>query len=432
MFEFLPEFVVSRKWVEIMAPSGRISGSVELPLSKSICNRLLVLNHLSEDRIRYSGLSGASDTLVMKACLDKIRGCNGRGSLTLDTGNAGTVMRFLMPMLCHTPGKWILTGDHRMQERPVGALVKALRSLGAEIQYIRRQGYPPVVIRGSRLDGGKVAIDASMSSQFLSALLLVAPFLKGGLEIQPGRDAVSATYVEMTLKLMEKAGIRIAKKDHTLRVFPWVQHPAIHEINVERDWSSAAFFYGASVLSGHAAFLLKGLSMHTVQGDSRVAGYFAPLGVETDEIADGMRIRTTLAKRSDVDLSLRDVPDLAPVLISVMAALPLHGFIRDIAHIRYKESDRLEILFQQLKNNGFDLLRIPGGLHVTDKFHPRDAYVFDPAGDHRLAMSFALLALPLKKIYLAGPDCVMKSFPGFWEQMIHLGFSIHETDPHFY
>ncbi|MBN1199990.1 MAG: 3-phosphoshikimate 1-carboxyvinyltransferase [Bacteroidales bacterium] len=455
--------------ITISGKNRKLTERIALPASKSISNRLLILRALSKADIHLESLSAAEDTLLLRELLNQAgiarRPASGhqvapgqdlpaepeRSACKLDCRNAGTVLRFLTACLAIQPGTWILSGSDRMHHRPVGILVEALRSFGASIGYMGEEGYPPLQIEGKALRGGEVTVDGSVSSQFISALLMIGPELPGGLTLRITGTRVSSPYVEMTLRIMEQLGATVEREKEILRVLPGKYHAGLlpgHRYMVEADWSSAAFWYEAAALAGESEIRLPGLYQQSLQGDAVVADLFRPLDVETTYDADGIVIRSHEARgkrqeerdhSSPVRLSARPLvrlspcPDLAPALIVTYAALGIPARFTGIEHLAVKESDRLNALAQELKKLGRTILTPASGIVETIAADPLPPFRPDetPAcietyEDHRIAMAFAPLALNTGGIRISDPSVVSKSYPGFWEEMKKLGFSIFE------
>ncbi|TSA29283.1 MAG: 3-phosphoshikimate 1-carboxyvinyltransferase [Bacteroidetes bacterium] len=398
-----------------------ISGSLLLPSSKSISNRLLIIQALSGTGFEIDNLSMADDTVLMQSLLEKIdqdqsipdpgsripllraaRSDNDAGLQILDAGNAGTVMRFLTALLAITPGTWLLRGSDRMLQRPIGILVEALRTLGASIEYAGTAGYPPLLITGKTLGGEEVTVDGSVSSQFASALLLISPSLLRDLTIRIEGESVSFPYLEMTVGLMKGFGITVEQLNSTFvvkpgnyrlpeeqigRIYPGTSRKAGYR--VEADWSAAAFWYETAALARHAKITLKGLKQKSLQGDAAVAEIYRQLGVETvyqeggivihrqekfeirnsncEALMNSFEINNPVNKIESIDnhldlrpltLDLQHYPDLAPALIVTCSALGIPARLTGLRHLQVKESDRLSALGTELKRLG-RFIRIP-------------------------------------------------------------------------
>jgi len=423
-----------------------LAGRISLPSSKSISNRLLIIRALARSDFQFENLSKAEDTLLLQELLKQIESAQPNQHISLNCCNAGTVMRFLVAYLAIQPGTWLLSGSERMQRRPIGILVEALRSLGAEIDYEGIAGYPPLRIIGRQLSGGEVTVDVSVSSQFVSALLLIAPLLPEGLTIRMVGDQVSFPYVDMTLRIMEEFGAVIKRNEELLLVKHGsyqAEARLTEKYTVEADWSSAAFWYEAAALAGSAELTLPGLHKNSLQGDAVLAELFRPLGVETVFESDGIRLISgkwavgsgQLAVGSwQPAFDLAAYPDLAPSLIVTYAVLGIAARFTGLHHLKTKESDRLEALVKELGRLQIDIRHPAFGIIETDASQSIDpapgAYpqeIIKTYSDHRIAMAFALLAIRTGTIRISDPAVVAKSYPGFWEEMGRLGFEVSET-----
>ncbi len=354
--------------------------TVTLPTSKSLSNRALILQALSQHQFEIHRLSQAEDTTRLRDLL-------AYDSSLLDCGNAGTVFRFLTAYTALMPGKWYLTGNERMKERPVGPLVEALRSLGATIYYTETEGYPPLEIHGGSVKGGQVTLNAAISSQFVTALLLMAPFTSQGIHLVFSGVPVSRPYFAMTIKMLQYFNVRVEQKSNEVAVYPKAQLPP-KALTIEPDWTSASYWIGlAGLITSH----------------EQLPDYF-----------EGF---------------LTDHPDLVPTLVAMCAAARVPFNLLGLAHLRDKETDRLAALKEELTRVGAVVETSADGLSC-------DYYQEGPAShvtihtyqDHRMAMSAVLLALKHPGLSIADPDVVTKSYPGFWDQLAEAGFAYHHKE----
>jgi 3-phosphoshikimate 1-carboxyvinyltransferase len=397
-----------------------LQGSLLLPGSKSISNRLLVMRALAGSSTLLNGLSIADDTILMQAAL---------ASLSSDkfAGPAGTVMRFLLPYLCMQTGEFRLSGSDRAHERPIAPLVNAMRSLGAHIVYLGEEGHPPLYIRGGKLQGKELAIEANVSSQYISALLLVAPYLPNGLQLTLQGEALSKPYIQQTLQLMQAWGAEVQWHGAVLEVAPQpYQAPA--SFFVEPDWSAAAYWLAFAALVPNTDLLLTDLSLQTEQADRQAADWFAALGCGLEQTAAGLRLQHQ--PTGEIALQVyngQDCPDLMPTLI-VLCAIKGHlARFEGLASLRLKESDRIEALRLNLEAAGAkvrvedDVLQLERGVPAG----PATVLIqcFD---DHRMAMAFSLLAAAQKTVIFDQPEVVQKSYPDFWAHLKYFGFDIKQ------
>jgi 3-phosphoshikimate 1-carboxyvinyltransferase len=406
-----------------------IDCTVTLPFSKSIINRLLVIYHLSGGKATDSAPTDSSDTVVMQNLLLKISAKNtDPDAITkINVGNAGTVMRFLIAVLAVTPGKWLITGTERMQQRPVKPLTDALQSLGSDLTFTNIPGYPPVRINGNpNLEGGTVQLNAGISSQFISALMMLGPVLKGGIEIELEGDIISGSYIRMTQSLMQKVGAGVNFTGNKVKIEEGKYNEFDFSSVVEPDWSAAAFWYQFVAFSPNAQVVLKDLHSESVQGDSVLPAIYENLGVKSVFTDEGLlltRSEQLVAREFDYDFT--ECPDLAQAVIVTCAALSIKGCFTGLKTLRVKETDRIEALRNELTKLGYgvdvvdDQILLSGTIFTNPDDHkPVVVKCYD---DHRMAMSFATLALLRDDICIEDPEVVKKSYPGFWKDMTKAG-----------
>jgi 3-phosphoshikimate 1-carboxyvinyltransferase len=428
--------------LRITKPDKPVKTEVLLPSSKSVSNRLLIMQALAQRDFKIQDLSAAEDTLLLEKLLLKIYlGRKRKDAVKIDCRDAGTVFRFLTPFLAVRPGKWILTGTERMKQRPIGPLADALRDMGASIEYMGKPGFPPLRIKGKNLRGSEVTLDAGVSSQFISALMMVAPYI-GGLTIRLQGEIVSEPYLSMTASLMRRCGAEISRAGHVIRISEGKY--SCRNIRVEADWSSASFWFMAAALSRGSEIELGGLLKNSVQGDSVLPELFAPFGVKTTSRA-GRKFLLKSGLKSPVlapglntlgvqgSIGLKDHPDLALPLIATTAALGLGGWFHGLKSLAIKESDRLNALATELgklgcrmdepDEEGAEFGLRPSTLAVSP------GTVIQTYGDHRMAMTFAMLSLATGSIIVENPDAVAKSYPGFWNDLKAAGFRVESFQP---
>ena len=391
---------------------------LELPGSKSISNRLLVITHfLGKSAPLLLHLSEADDTRLMAEVL----ACEDGGAA--HCGDAGTVLRFALACFSVQPGTRVLTGSDRLCQRPLAPLVEALRSLGGRIEYLEAEGFAPVRVTGSELSGEGVVLPATISSQFVSALCLIAPHLpKPVTTLDLQGPPVSRPYIDMTLNLIRAFGIRASWNDNMVEIFPSAyQWEGPETLVVEPDWSSASYWVLAVALGGPAEVLLPGLLLESLQGDKQLSSYAVFFGVHLVQEEDGVVVRRMGRAVEELILDLRNEPDLTPALAVAMAALGMRGRLNGLSTLNQKESRRLEVLERELcrcfgtvLRSGPDWLEFEGG--GTWKLDGP----LNPEGDHRMAMAFAMLAYLGRSLTLLQPEVVNKSYPTFWQ---HIGAS---------
>jgi 3-phosphoshikimate 1-carboxyvinyltransferase len=399
-----------------------VKGKVILPSSKSLSNRVLVINALSGNRgMLPENVSDCDDTRVMIKWLD---GCDE----TVDVGAAGTAMRFSTALLAVSEGYRVITGSERMKQRPIALLVDALRGLGAEIEYVGNEGYPPLRIKGNpTMKGGCVSLSGGVSSQYISALLMIAPMMEEGLTLTLTGDVVSRPYIDMTIGLMRDFGAKVMwMDDNVVRVEPRVYSK--RDFFVESDWSACSYWYEMVAL-GDGDVLLPGLFKDSFQGDSRVAELFSMLGVATEYVdGEGMGACVHIYRTGDVcgrlDLDLVEQPDLAQTLVVCCCMMGVPFRFTGLQSLKIKETDRINALRTEMRKLGYvvgeenDSVLYWNGERCEADTEP----VIDTYDDHRMAMAFAPCALKLGEIRINDPHVVSKSYPGYWEDLRSVGF----------
>lgn len=401
----------------LSAPS-HIKATIQLPASKSISNRALIIHALSKGNDVLSNLSDCDDTRVMVKALTE-------GGEVIDILAAGTAMRFLTAYLSSTPGTHIITGTERMQQRPIQILVNALRELGASIEYTRNEGFPPLRIEGAPLAGNEITLKGNVSSQYISALLMIGPILKNGLQLRLTGEVVSRPYINLTLQLMKDFGASARwTSDQSISVEP--QPYRCVPFTVESDWSAVSYWYQMAVLSSEADIELTGLFRHSYQGDSRGAEVFVRLGIETEYTEEGIRLRKngSCVKRLDEDFV--DIPDLAQTFVVTCALLDVPFRFTGLQSLKIKETDRIEALKAEMKKLGYVLHDEDDSILYWngERIEPQACPVIKTYEDHRMAMAFAPAAIHYPTIQIDEPQVVSKSYPGYWDDLRKAGFMI--------
>ncbi|HET8810034.1 MAG TPA: 3-phosphoshikimate 1-carboxyvinyltransferase [Flavobacteriaceae bacterium] len=386
--------------------------------SKSESNRLLILQALFP-HIEINNLSDSDDTkLLQKALVSNKK--------TIDVGHAGTAMRFLTAYFSIQEGKEILlTGSERMQNRPIGILVEALQKLGADISYEKEPGFPPLRIRGRKLNNSQVQLSSNISSQYISALMLIAPKLPGGLEIELQEQAVSFSYLEMTKSLLKKTGISCEINGNKIHVFS-VSTLSPATIFVEPDWSSASYFYSIVALSDSAEIRLQNFRNPKIsyQGDSVVAKIYGKLGVETTFSGTGIILKKIGGKLPGLlQLDLSNTPDLAQTIAVSCLGLKIPCKLLGLQTLKIKETNRLLALKTELEKCNAKVKISENSLEMLPPESLPDSVEIDTYDDHRMAMAFAPLALKIS-IGINDAEVVSKSYPQFWQDLEKQGFSI--------
>lgn len=395
---------------------------INLPASKSMSNRWLMLNHLTGSHFRINKLSTSGDTRLLRNLLAQLE--SGGGNNVYYCENAGSVARFLMPLLAITPGHHILNGDDRLRQRPMSPLIDALRQIGLFVECTEVEGYLPVRIQGGVPNKRTVIVDPQRSSQYVSALLLIAPLLPEGLSISISQRPTSRPYIEMTCDAMRQAGIEVRRSSNgrTYYVSPLRSRPTPTSITIERDWTSASYFYTMAMLRPDLRIRLLGLQLDSCQGDSAVDAFFRQLGVRSTEVRSPYRTSgrsITLQGGGEISKPLQfnciDCPDLVPTFAVAVAAANQRATFKGVANIALKESDRMIAITEELHRMGGNVKTTAGELHIL----PSQLYPTEPVrthGDHRIAMAFAPLRLRFPDLEIENPEVVDKSFPEFWDE----------------
>lgn len=390
--------------------------SIQICGSKSISNRLLILNALFRN-IKIDNLSDSEDTALLQKALNS-------DQETIDIHHAGTAMRFLTSYFSIQDGKTvILTGSERMKQRPIHFLVDALRALGANIEYLENQGFPPLKITGSNLVKSNVSIPGNVSSQFISSLLLIGAKLPNGLNLEITGEITSKPYLEMTVNTLKRAGIDVSFEKNLIQVkpkpFSTDNYSSTFFFEVESDWSSASYFYSLAAI-GRKNIILKSFNNHSIQGDSRLKEIFWDFfGVNT--VTDIQEHEISLFPEifdfpEEIRLDMNDCPDIAQTVCVTAAALKIPFEITGLSTLKVKETDRLLALKNELLKIGCDTEITENSIKSTDFSKPQDSISIKTYNDHRMAMSFAPFCL-LQDIYIENENVVEKSYPRFWEDL---------------
>jgi len=398
-----------------------LKGEITLPSSKSISNRVLILNSLSYSPYDIDNLSDSDDTKVLKAVLTA-------NTNSFDIGHAGTAMRFLTAFLSKIVGEWTLTGSERMRQRPIAILVDALRKLGASIEYVENEGFPPIRIIGTALKGGVIELDGSVSSQYISALLMIAPTIQGGMTLRLTNQITSKPYIELTLKLMKKFGVRHTWKMNEIRIDEQVYRPV--KYTVEADWSGASYWYSMAALSDESDLLLNGLRLQSLQGDANQAEWFSSyFGVVSKQEGNNVRLtKINIPVPKVLELDFIENPDIAQTIavLAVCKNIPFH--FKGLATLKIKETDRILALQAELSKFGAKLLEPRNGELVWDgTIDPillQNPPVIATYHDHRMALAFAPAAMVYTKIIIDDPQVISKSYPGYWNDLEKIGFMV--------
>ena len=426
----------------IIAPKS-LKVKVSLPASKSICNRALIINALCPGGGgEIQNLSDCDDTQAMLRALSDL------SQTTVDVGAAGTAMRFLTAFLSLQPGKRVLTGSERMRHRPVGVLVEALRSLGADIRYVGEEGFPPLEITGCELQGGNIELAGDVSSQYVSALMMIGPMLREGLHIRLKGRVVSRPYIKMTMEMMRQFGSDVRwQGQRDILIAPKRYTPTAYA--VEPDWSAASYWYEILALTSdrNAVASLPGLRKDSLQGDAQVAKMFESLAVKTfffDGTGalgyQGCQILRYGRAVKYLELDFKENPDVAQTFVVTCAMRGIPFYFSGLETLRIKETDRIAALCQEMAKVGVHIMidsdnssliwpgpdRQVGGRECY--LHPMPNCVIKTYDDHRMAMAFAPMALVMGSVIIDNPEVVSKSYPSYWEDLENSGFEVIEMD----
>ena len=403
--------------ISVLHPSRVIKVGLSLTGSKSITNRLLILRNIYPS-LTIKNKSKSEDSVVLENALKS-------SSNVKDINHAGTAMRFLTAFYSILEDKEIIIkGSKRMHERPIYPLIDCLKLIGADISYLEKDGFPPIKIKGKKLNFKKVEISSNISSQFISAILLVAPKLVGGLVIELKGELISKPYVKMTLSLLNNLGIKTSFEGKLIKV---ANLEKIQEkcIDVESDWSSASYWYSIVAFSKRAEVRLNNFYKKSIQGDSVLVKYYKELGVDTKFVEN----KIILTKIKDftppkhLTLNLVDSPDLAQTIAVTCFGLKIHCFLDGLQTLNIKETKRLNALKNELTKLGANVQVTESSLKIFEAQKLKKNTIINTYHDHRMAMSFAPLSLKIP-ISIENPNVVVKSYPGFWDDLKKAGFII--------
>lgn len=413
--------------IKVVSPQ-RLGGQISLPASKSISNRALIINALSSVPAPLRNISDCDDTFVMRRALSS-------NSETIDIMAAGTAMRFLSAYLSVTAGTRTITGTERMCHRPIGVLVDALRRLGADILYAGEEGFPPLRITGGVHRGGNLELPGNISSQYISALLMIGPTLAEGLQLHLTGNIISRPYIDLTLQLMKDFGAQAgwtAKDCIKVKPHPYSSIPYY----IENDWSAASYWYEILALCGDngATIRLPGLFRNSPQGDSAVQHLFERIGVHTEFIRtadgiEGIQLHKVPCTTERLDHDFIQQPDLAQTFVVTCCMLGIPFRFTGLQSLRIKETDRMAALICELYKLGFvvtdkdDCILQWNGERSTALSVP----TIDTYEDHRMAMAFAPASLVLPELRINHPEVVSKSYPRYWNDLQTAGFKIEEV-----
>lgn len=406
---------------------NKIEGQVDLVGSKSLTNRALLLSALAKGTTSLSNILLSDDTKYMLEALTKLKvnytqddnkivinGLDGTfsvdGCLNLFLGNAGTAMRPLSAALAISKGSYILEGVERMYSRPIAPLVDSLNSLGLKLSYMQKEGYPPLKIEGAKALSNTVAIRGDISSQYLSALLIIAPMLEQGLTINVIGDLISKPYIDLTIKLIEHFGAKVSRDGYTCFKVEPTKYQSPKTYLVEGDASGATYFMAAAAIKGHVK--ITGLGRNSIQGDIKFIDVLRQMGAHIDVYDDYLEVFQS--QLSGIDIDMNDMPDAAMTLVPMALYTTTPVNIRNIASWRVKETDRITAMAEQMSKLGVKVLTTNDSIFIDASTRNQDIVDFDTYDDHRMAMCMSLIALD-RDIIINDPKCVNKTFPQYFE-----------------
>lgn len=391
---------------QLHIPTTDINLEINLPSSKSISNRALILNALAYSPYDIQNLSDCDDTRVTVKALDS-------NDTTFDIGAAGTSMRFLTAFLSKTVGEWVITGSERMKQRPIKILVDALNSLGARIEYVENEGFPPLRIFGSALTGGEIRLNGGVSSQYISALMMIAPYMQNGLRIILEGNVISVPYILMTKSMMKEYGVNVSFENNIIDIEPQIYKPV--QYKVESDWSAASYWFEVLSIVGKGRVFLKGLNKNSSQGDSKVAVLFEQLGVGVEYQANGVLLTPNGNYTEKFEYDFVNQPDLAQTfaVTCCLKNIPFH--FDGVQSLKIKETNRIAALIAELGKLGYKLFEPAEGQLAWngDRCESAVEISITTYEDHRMAMAFAPVAL-VTALTIEHPEVVSKSYPTFW------------------
>ena len=394
--------------IEISSINKTIYGCIDLESSKSISNRLLIIKELCKTKFEIQNLSNATDTKILNEILDSFE-----TKKEINCKDAGTALRFATAFLATKEGNWVISGSKRMHERPVKPLVDCLLELGAEIKYLEKEGFPPIEIKSKKLRGKKLNLLGNISSQFLSALLMIAPTIENGLVIEITSKILSKPYIKMTLNLMSEFGIENSWENNLIEIKE--QTYFSKNMKVENDWSSASFWYSFLALSKSGEIKTPNLYANSFQGDSVLSTIYTKLGIKTEFNEESIILSKTKSIAKELELDLSNYPDLALPIIVSCAGLGIKAYLIGLESLKIKESNRLECIKKELKKFNIFCEIDSSSIKIKENqniVQPKSTV--ECHNDHRIAMSIAPLCMKVDSIKFDDKEVVNKSYPKFW------------------
>ena len=395
--------------IEISSINKTIYGSVDLESSKSISNRLLIIKELCKTKFEIQNLSNATDTKILNEILDSLE-----TKKEINFEDAGTALRFAIAFLATKKGIWRVSGSKRMHERPIKPLIDSLVKLGANIHYLENKGFPPIEIKSKKLTSRKLRLPGNISSQFISALLMIAPTIKDGLNLEITSKVLSKPYIDMTLGLMSEFGIEYVWENNLIKVNE--QNYLSKNMKVENDWSSASFWYSFLALSKSGEIKIPNLSANSLQGDSVLSIIYSKLGIKTEFNEDSVIISKTKSIAKEIELDLSNYPDLALPIIVTCAGLGIKAYLMGLESLKIKESNRLECIKKELSKFNINCEIDSTSIKIIENQNiVQPISIIECHNDHRIVMSIAPLCMKVDSIKFDDKEVVNKSYPKFWE-----------------
>lgn len=405
----------------ISHPTKKLKGTIELTASKSESNRALIIQALCNEPFEIQNLATAKDTQTLKNILTSVK--NNEAIETYDVADAGTTMRFLTAYLSTKMGTRILTGSQRMKERPIGILVDALRSIGAKIEYLEKEGFAPLKITGTVLKGGEITMKGNISSQYISALLLISTELQNGLVINFETEITSRPYINMTLKMMEEFRVYGQWQGNSISVSKQTYHRKSekdYSYTIEADWSAASYWYSMAALAIETDLTITGLKYPSLQGDAIVSELFTFFGVKTTFNDNQIRLIKIKVNDKHFGYDFSDCPDIAQTAAVTASALEIPLLMNGLHTLRIKETDRIAALKNEIEKIGTTVDIVDNTIELKPNKQITQPTPFKTYKDHRMAMAFATLALQVP-IVIKDAEVVSKSYPDFWNDLALIG-----------
>ena len=395
--------------IEISLINKNIYGSIDLESSKSISNRLLIIKKLCKTKFEIQNLSNAKDTKILNKILDDFE-----IKKEINCEDAGTALRFVIAFVATKEGIWKVSGSKRMHERPIKPLIDCLKEMGAEIKYLEKEGFPPIEIKSKKLKSKKLSLPGDISSQFISALLMIAPTIENGLTLEITSKVLSKPYIDMTLGLMSEFGIEYTWENNLIKVEQ--QNYIAKNIKIENDWSAASFWYSFLALSKSGEIKIPNLYANSIQGDSVLSSIYSKLGIKTEFNEDSIILYKTKNIAREIELDLSNHPDLALPIIVTIAGLGVKTHLMGLESLKIKESNRLESIKRELRKFNISCEIDSSSIKIKESQNiVKPKSTIECHNDHRIAMSIAPLCMKVGSIKFDNKNVVNKSYPKFWE-----------------